>query len=106
MGSKPFEIVAECELPGLPAGADITRISEKIEQARRARPDVARAVVNPPAVYKEKRYVLQTRLVVWAEDASRALQAAQELLADAGLVCRTILPSARALTAAEVPPPA
>ncbi|MDQ7850622.1 MAG: hypothetical protein QN152_09385 [Armatimonadota bacterium] len=81
------------------------RVGEQIEQARRARSHVMRAVVNPPAVYKEKRYVLQAKLVVWAEDVSRALQAARELLAEAGLPCRTIHPSARALTTAEVPPP-
>lgn len=106
MDRKPFEIVAECELPAFPTGADITRVSEQIEAARRSRPNVVQAAVNPPAIYKQKRYVLQTRLVVWAEDTTRALQAAQDLLAETAFPCRTALPSSRALVEADVPPPA
>lgn len=105
MDRKPFEIVAECEMPVFPTAADITRASERIETARRGRSDVVRVTVNPPAIYRERRYVLQAKLITWAEDVSRAVQSAQKLLAEAGLSCRTVLPSSRSLIAAEVPPP-
>jgi hypothetical protein len=105
MDGKPFEILAECEMPAFPTGADIARVMDQIESARRSRPEVVRTTVNPPAIYRERRYVLPTRLVVWAEDAAGALRAAAEVLANAGLLCRTILPSSRAVGDAEAPPP-
>ena len=105
MDRKPFEIVAECEMPGFPTAADITRVSEHIEAARRVRSDVVRATVNPLAIYRERRYVLQAKLITWAEDVSRAVQIVQELLADAGLPRRTVLPSSRSLNEAEISPP-
>jgi hypothetical protein len=105
MARKPFEIAAECTMPGFPTGADVTRVSEQIETARRARPDVVRATVNPPAIYRDRSYVLQTKFIVWADDASRALQAAKDLLADTGLPCRAVLPSSRALLEGEAAPP-
>ncbi len=105
MDPKPFEIVAECELVGLPSGTDIGRISEQIEKARRSRPEVVRAMTNPPAVYRSRGYVLQTRFVVWAEDAPHAMDAVGGLLQDAEVPCRTIVPTGRALPEAEVPSP-
>lgn len=92
-------------MPAFPTGADIARVMDQIESARRSRPEVVRTTVNPLAIYRERRYVLPTRLVVWAEDAAGALRAAAEVLANAGLPCRTILPSSRALGDAEVPSP-
>jgi len=105
MDRKPFEIVAECEMPRFPTTADVARVSEQIAAARRARPDVVQAAVNPPAIYREGRYVLQAKLITWAEDVSRAVQVAQGLLADAGLPCRAVLPSSRSLVDSEVPRP-
>lgn len=104
MDRRPFEIIAECEMTGFPTGADIGRLRERIESARRSQPGVVRALVNPPPIYKERRYVLLTRFVVWAVDGVRAVQAVAELLQDAAIACRTVLPSGRALTDAEVPP--
>jgi hypothetical protein len=105
MDRKPFEIVAECEMPRFPTAADVTRVSEQIAAARRARPDIVQAAVTPPAIYRAGRYVLQARLITWAEDVSRAVQAAQGLLADAGLPCRAALPSSRSLVELEIARP-
>jgi hypothetical protein len=105
MDRRPFEIVAECEMLGFPTAADIARVSERIEAARRARPDIVRAAVNPPAIYRERRYFLQAKLIAWADDVSGAVQIAQGLLADAGLPYRTALPSSRSLVETEITPP-
>lgn len=105
MGRKSFEIIAECEMGAFPTSADIVRVGEQIEMARHTRPEVVRATVNPPAIYREKRYTLQTRFVVWATDGAGATQAVEGLLKKAGVPCRIVLPSGRALTEAEVPPP-
>jgi len=105
MAQKPFEIMAECAMVGFPTGADIGRIRGLIETARRSRPAIVRAAVNPPAIYRDKQYVLPTRFVVWAKDGARAIQAVDGLLQDAGVPRRTVLPSGRALTEADVPPP-
>lgn len=104
MAPKPFEIVAECQMVGLPTGADIGRIREQIEGARRSWPAIVRAAVNPPAIYRDMQYVLPTRFVVWAEDGARATQAVEELMKGAGVSCGTVLPSGKALTEADVPP--
>lgn len=106
MERRPFEIVAECEMAGFPSGADVERVRERIQEAQRSWPAIVRTAVNPPAVFKDRRYVLQARFVVWAEDSSAATQAVEGLLGGAGVQCRTVLPSARALTEAETPPPA
>jgi hypothetical protein len=103
---RPFEIVAECEMAGFPSGVDVDRIRERIQEAQRSWPAIVRAAVNPPAVFKDRRYVLQARFVVWAEDGSAATQAVEGLLAGAEVRWRTVLPSGRALTEAEAPPPA
>ncbi len=104
MDRRPFEIVADCTMAGLPTGADIGRIREQIETARRSRPEVVRAAVNPPAIYRGTQYVLQTRFVVWAEDNALAIHAVEGLMQDAGVPCRSVLPSGRALSEADVPP--
>lgn len=105
MDRKPFEIIAECQMAGLPTGADIGRISEQIEAARRSQPEIVRAVAKPPAIYKDRQYVLQTVFVVWADDSARASETVAGLLQDAGIPYRTVVPSGRALTEADVPPP-
>jgi|GEM_PF-3819168 len=105
MTRRPFEIIAECEMRGFPAGTDIARLAERLEQARRTTPDIVRATVNPPAVYRKNSYILEARLVVWADDASRAVETAKGLVASSGVPCRSVLPSARVLTPTEVPLP-
>ena len=105
MTRKPFEIVAECVMAGLPTGADIGRIREQIETARRSKPEVVRAAVNPPAIHRDIQYVLQTRFVVWAEDNARAVQVVEGLMLDAGVSYLSVLPSGRAMAEADVPPP-
>jgi len=104
MTRKPFEIVAECVMAGLPTGADIGRIREQIETARRSKPEVVRAAVNPPAIHRDTQYVLQTRFVVWAEENARAVQVVEALMKDAGVSYQSVFPSGRALAEAEVPP--
>ena len=105
MTRKPFEIIAECVMAGLPTGADIGRIREQIETARRSKPEVVRAAVNPPAIHRDIQYVLQTRFVVWAEDNARAVQVVEGLMLDAGVSYQSVLPSGRAMAEADVPPP-
>ena len=105
MTRKPFEIVAECLMAGLPTGADIGRIREQIETARRSRHEVVRAAVNPPAIHRDIQYVLQTRFVVWAEDNARAVEVVEGLMLDAGVSYLSVLPSGRAMAEADVPPP-
>jgi len=105
MDRKPFEITAACEIAAFSTSADIERFSTQLERRRQSRPNIVRATVNPPATYREQRYVLQTRFVVWAKDAAQATQAVEGLLHDAGVRSRTVLPSGRALVATEVPPP-
>ena len=105
MTRKPFEIVAECVMAGFPTGADIGRIREQIETARRSKPEVVRAAVNPPAIHRDIQYVLQTRFVVWAEDNARAVQVVEGLMLDAGVSYQSVLPSGRAMAEADVPPP-
>ncbi len=104
MDRKPFEIVAECEMAGFPTGADVERLNERIGAVRRSRPNVVQAVVSPPAIFRERRYVLQARFVVWAEDGVGATQAVEGIFKDAGVACRMVLPSGRALTGLAVPP--
>jgi len=106
MSRRPFEIIAECELPRFPVEREITRIAEQLEQARHARPDIVRITVSPPAVFRKNRYILEARVVVWAEDVPGAVQNVEGLVAGAGVPCLTVLPSGRALSAADVPPPA
>lgn len=106
VGRRPFEIVAECEMTGFPMEADIERVRAQIEKARRSRPDVVRAAVSSPAIYRDRQYVLDTRFLVWAEDGAGATQVVGELLRAAGVPCRTVLPSGRAVAEAEAPPPA
>lgn len=102
---KPFETIAECEMVAFPTGADIERVSEQIEMARASYPNVVQATVSPPAIFRDRRYVLQTRFVVWSDDGTGATRAVEGLLKHAGVACRTMLPSGRALTEAATPPP-
>src|SRR2546422_9667822 len=91
-------------MAGLPTGADMGRIREKIESARRSKPEVVRAAVNPPAIHVDRQHVLQTRFVVWAEENARAVQVVEALMKDPGVSSQPVFPSGRALAEAEVPP--
>lgn len=101
---RPYEIMADCELSGFPTTADVARIGEALERARRAHAEVVRATVVPPAAFRDGRYVLQARFHVWAEDVSAATRAVERVVAEAGLSSRAVLPTGRALSEADLPP--
>jgi hypothetical protein len=92
-------------MAGFPTSADIERMSEQIEKARHAHPSVVQTTIVPPAIFREGRYVLQTRFVVWAEGGMDAARALEALIQNAGVRCRTVFPSGRALVATGVPSP-
>ena len=104
MDRRPFEIIAECELAGFPTSEDVDRITGLIAAARKSQPEIVRAAVTPPAVFRGRHYVLESRLIVWAEDSAGALKVAKALMKEAGVRCRAVLPSGRAMAQAEVPP--
>jgi hypothetical protein len=103
---KPFEVVAECAMAGFPTSADMTRVAERIERARRRSAAIARAAVQTPAVYKDRAYTLVTRFLVWATDGPRAMDTVGDLLQGAGIHCRGMHLSGRALVAADLQRPA
>jgi hypothetical protein len=105
MDRKAFEIIAECEMAAFPTTADISKLGEQIETARRSRPEIVQATVKPPATYREKQYRLPTGFVVWAKEVAAAVQAVEGLLKKAGVPCRVVLPSGRALAEADLPQP-
>jgi hypothetical protein len=76
-----------------------------LDQARGAKPEVVRAMIAPPAIYRDGRYVLDARFLVWADDPSGATGLVEEVLAGAGVACRLVVPSGRSLSDAEVPRP-
>jgi hypothetical protein len=102
---RPFEIAAQCRMVGFPMGADISRLSEQIDKARAARPEVVRVAVVPPAVYRDGQYALQARFVVWARDGAGAVGAVEDLLGDAAVPYASVMPSGRALGSHEAPRP-
>jgi hypothetical protein len=102
---RPFEVVAEIALQGLPTSGDIARIGDQVERARQGAPAVVRATLTPPARFRDGSYCLETRCAVWAADGAAAVAAVEELLRQAGLTARSVHLSGRALTPAEVPPP-
>ncbi|MDI6772828.1 MAG: hypothetical protein QME77_09620 [bacterium] len=102
---KPYEVVAQCEIAAFPTAADVERMAAGIEKTRGSRPEVVRGAVAPPAIYRDRRYILDGRFVVWAADAQAACRAVEGLLNAAGIVCRSAIPSGRALAAMDVPQP-
>jgi hypothetical protein len=102
---RPFEIVVGCEMAGFPTGMDIERVNERITNARRSRPNVVQGAASPPAIYRDSRYILEARFIVWAENAEGAARSVEDLLRDAGVECRMVVPSGRALTGLAVSPP-
>ncbi len=106
MADKAFEVVAECAMAGFPTNADITRVTEQIERARRRDAAIARAAVQTPAVYKDRAYTLVARFLVWAPDGSGAMDTVGSLLQGAGVHCRGMHLSGRALVEADLLRPA
>jgi hypothetical protein len=92
-------------MAGFPSGADTERVGQLLEQARGAKPEVVRATMTPPAIYRDGRYALDARFLVWADDSAGAAGLVEELLADAGVATRTVVPSGRSLSETEVPRP-
>jgi len=103
---KPFEVIAECVMESLPASADVVNLSERIEAERRKHPGIVRATVQTPAIFRDRKYVLETRCLVWADDGASAERMVQTLVAACGVACRGVYQSGRALAEADVPRPA
>jgi len=102
VSEKVFEVVAECAMAGLPTGADVNRVMERIERARRRNAAIAHTSVQSPAVYKDRAYTLITRFLVWAGDGARAMDAVGSLLQGAGIHSRGMHLSGRALVDADL----
>lgn len=92
-------------MAGFPSGVEIERVRQVLDQARGAKPEVVRAMITPPAIYRDGRYVLDARFLVWADDPSSATGLVEEVLAGAGVACRLVVPSGRSLSDTEVPRP-
>jgi len=105
MSEKLFEVAGECAMSGLPTGVEIERVGVQLEQARRRTPAVVRTVVQGPAAFKDRAYVLESRFVVWADDGDRAVTAVGSLLEGAKIPYRGLHLSGRALTDADAPRP-
>ncbi|MDQ7820727.1 MAG: hypothetical protein QN173_06740 [Armatimonadota bacterium] len=103
MARRPYEVVAECELAGLPTDGETARLRQQIEDARRDHPSVVRATLHPPAICRHGRYLLQAKFAVWADDSAAATAAVERLLRQAGIRAQAY-PSGRALTDTDVPP--
>lgn len=105
VAERPFEIVAECVMSGLPDSADIARFGARLEQLHRQEPAVVRATIHPPARFRDRGYVLEARFLVWGEDGDAATGTIERLLQQAEIPCRGVHLSGRAITEADVPPP-
>jgi hypothetical protein len=90
---------------GLPAAADIAAVGERLERARSQVPGVVRAVPQPLAVVRDGRYVVEARVVAWADHGDAALHDARRLLEAAKVECDEIYLSGRALSEADAPRP-
>ena len=106
MAAKPYEVIAKCTMVGLPAASDIVAVAERLEKARRHAHGVVRAVAQPPAVYRDGGYVVEARVVTWADDGEAALRAAEGLFEAAKVVCAELYLSGRTLSEADAPRPA
>lgn len=105
MAAKAYEIIATCAMGGLPAASDIAAVGERLEKARRQVPGVVSATPQPPAAVRDGGYVLQARVVAWANDADAALDDARRLFEAAKVACAEMYLSGRALSDADVPRP-
>lgn len=105
MAAKPYEVIAKCTMVGLPAASDIVAVGERLEKARRHAHGVVRAVAQPPAVFRDGGYVVEARIVTWADDGEAALRAAEGLFEAAKVLCAELYLSGRALSEADAPRP-
>ena len=105
MAAKPFEVIAKCAMVGLPAPSDIVAIGARLEKARRQAHGVVRAAPQPPAVFRDGGYLVEARIVTWADDGEGALRAAERLFEAANVLCRELYLSGRALSEADAPRP-
>lgn len=104
MASKPFEIVAECEITQLPMESDFARLGERLEATRRRHPGIVSSAVTPQGVLRGVQYLVTARFVAWAEDSAKAMNAVEALIGDSGFGYRNVLPSGRSLSGGEAPP--
>jgi hypothetical protein len=105
VAAKPYEVIAKCTMVGLPAASDIVAVGERLEKARRHAHGVVRAVAQPPAVFRDGGYVVEARIVTWADDGDAALRAAEGLFEAAKVVCADLYLSGRTLSEADAPRP-
>jgi hypothetical protein len=103
MARRPYEVVAECALAGLPTDGEVARLREQIEAARSHHPSVVRATLHPPAICRHGRYLVQAKFAVWADDSAAATGTVERLLSQAGVRAQAY-PSGRALADTDVPP--
>lgn len=105
VAAKPYEVIAKCTMVGLPAASDIVAVGERLEKARRHAHGVVRAVPQPPAVFRDGGYVVEARIVTWADDGEAALRAAEGLFEAAKVLCAELYLSGRTLSEADAPRP-
>ena len=105
MAAKPYEVIAQCTIVGLPSASDIVAVGERLEKARRQADGVVRAVPQPPAVFRDGGYVVEARIVAWADNGEAALRAAERLFETAHVLCAELYLSGRALSEADAPRP-
>ena len=105
MELRPFELVAACELASLPTSRDIAELTARLERARAGVPAVVSATPQPPAIYRNLAYVLESRFVAWANTAEDAAGMVKGLMDSAGVLCRSVYLSGRALAPTDVPRP-
>lgn len=103
MAAKPYEVIAKCTMVGLPAASDIAAIGDRLDKARRQVQGVVRAAPQPPAVFRDGGYVVETRVVTWADDAEGAVRSAQRLLETARVTWSDLYPSGRVLSETDTP---
>jgi len=105
VAAKPYEVIAKCTMVGLPAASDIMAVGERLEKARRHAHGVVRAVAQPPAVFRDGGYVVEARIVTWADDGEAALRSAEGLFEAAKVLCAELYLSGRTLSEADAPRP-
>lgn len=106
VAAKPYEVIAKCTMVGLPAASDIAAVGDRLEKARRQVQGVVRAMPQPPAVYRDGGYVVEARVVTWADDAEGAVRSARRLFEAAQVALTDLYPSGRVLSETDTPRPA
>jgi hypothetical protein len=103
VAAKPYEVIAKCTMVGLPAASDIAAVGDRLDKARRQIRGVVRAAPQPPAVFRDGGYVVETRIVTWADDAEGAVRSARDLLETARVTWSELYPSGRVLSETDTP---